>query len=89
MSMNEDYLAGTILFDETVIAGIVDLVSEKDFEDPRCRGVFNAAKSLLDADMVVDAAAIQCEARNNGVILTNKYIARLWNEMPANSRYIC
>ena len=88
MLLDEEYLAATILFDETVIAGIVDLVSEKDFEDPHCRAVFAAAKSLLDAGMVVDAPAIQRQARKNGVILSNEYIARLWDEMPTNARYM-
>lgn len=88
MLLNEEYLAATILFDENVISGIVELVSEKDFEDPSCRAVFRAAKSLLETGMVVDAPAIQRQARKNGVILSNEYIAGLWDEMPANARYM-
>lgn len=87
MTLNEQYLAGTILLEESVIWGLDGLVGADDFQSEHCRAIFEAAKALKDEGSTVDPAAIVGRARQNGVDLPLKLVTELMDITPTTANF--
>ena len=87
MTLNEQYLAGTILLEDSVIWGLDGLVTADDFQSDHCRAIFEAAKALKDEGVTVDPAAIVGRARQNGVDLPLKFVTELMDITPTAANF--
>ncbi len=82
MSLNEQYLAGSVLIDEKVFPKISNLVTADDFEDALCGAIFVAASTISTENGEVDPASIQAMARHQGTELPSDYLAQLMEITP-------
>lgn len=87
MSLNEQYLAGAILVEDSVIFGLDGLVTADDFQSEPCRAIFEAAKAIKDEGGVVDPAAIARKAKQKGVDIPLKYLAELMDITPTAANF--
>ena len=87
MTLNEQYLAGTILLEDSVIWGLDGLVTADDFQSEHCRAIFEAAKALKDEGSTIDPAAIVGRARQNGVELQLKFVTELMDITPTTANF--
>ena len=87
MTLNEQYLAGTILLEDHVIWGLDGLVAADDFQSEYCRAIFEAAKALKDEGSTIDPAAIMRRAKQDGVDLPMKFVTDLMNITPTTANY--
>jgi RecA-family ATPase len=84
---NEQYLAGTILLEDSVIWGLDGLVTADDFQSEHCRAIFEAAKALKDEGSTVDPVTIMSKARQSGVDLPIKFIKELMEIVPTTANF--
>ena len=84
---NEQYLAGTILLEDSVIWGLDGLVTADDFQSEHCRAIFEAARALKDEGSTVDPVTIMSKARQNGVDLPIKFIKELMEIVPTTANF--
>lgn len=84
---NEQYLAGCILLEETVIFGLADMLTGNDFADRRCRVIFEAASDLMRDGSTVDAVSIRNKAAQKNVDLDTQYLADLMQIVPTTVNY--
>lgn len=87
MTLNEQYLAGAILREESVIWGLDGLVTADDFQDVHCRAIFEAAKAIKEEGGVPDAAAIKEKARRNGIDLPYQFVVELMDVTPTTVNF--
>lgn len=87
MSLNEQYLAGAILVEDSVIFGLDGLVTADDFQSEPCRAIFEAAKAIKDEGGVVDPAAIARKAKQKGVDIPLKFLAELMDITPTAANF--
>lgn len=87
MTLNEQYLAGTILLEDSVIWGLDGLVTADDFQSEHCRAIFEAAKALKNEGSTVDPVTIMSRARQNGVDLPMKFITELMEIVPTTANF--
>lgn len=84
---NEQYLAGCILLEESVIWGLVGLVTGEDFQSEHCRAIYEAACALKEEGTAIDAVSIRDRARRNGVELPREYLAELMSIVPTTVNF--
>lgn len=84
---NEQYLAGCILIEESVIYGLDGIVVEDDFQDKYCRAIYAAAKEIISEGGSVDPVSIRQRATKNGVSIKNEYLAQLMDCVPTTANF--
>lgn len=82
MTLNEQYLAGCILLEHSVIWGLDGIVTAEDFEDSLCKAIFVAANEIKDEGGVVDPSSIRDRARRDGTELPYDYLKQLLEITP-------
>lgn len=87
MTLNEQYLAGCILLEHSVIWGLDGIVTAEDFEDNLCRAIFVAANEIKNEGCVVDPASIRARAFRNGTELQYDYIKQLLDITPTAANF--
>lgn len=85
--LKEQYLAGAILLENSVIWGLDGLVNADDFQSKHCRAIFEAAKALKDEGSTVDPVTIMSRSKQNGVDLPMKYIQELMEIVPTTANF--
>lgn len=85
MELNEDYVAGCILLEGSVIWALDGLVTADDFESKPCRTIYEAAKAIKEEGGVVDPSSIMERARRNGVELPKDYVIQLMQIVPTTA----
>ena len=84
---NEQYLAGCILLEPTVIWGADGCLTADDFQSEHCRAIFEAARDLKDEGAVIDPVSIREKAMSNGVELPHDYLAQLMEIVPTTANF--
>ena len=84
---NEQYLAGCILREESVIWGLDGIVATEDFQSDYCRAIYEAAKAIAAEGGVVDPVSIRARAARNGADLQIKYLAELMEIVPTTANF--
>lgn len=84
---NEQYLAGCILLEGTVIWGLDGIVTAESFEDDGCRAIYEAALELKAEGVPVDLLSILERTRRNGADLPQKYLADLMSIVPTTVNF--
>lgn len=82
MTLNEQYLAGSILMEDCVIWGLEELVTAEDFQNEYCRAIFEAANALKEEGSAIDPAAIRGRARQSGVDIPLSFMSELMQIVP-------
>ena len=85
MELNEDYVAGCILLEGSVIWALDGLVTADDFESKPCRTIYEAVKAIKEEGGVVDPSSIMERARRNGVELPKDYVIQLMQIVPTTA----
>jgi len=85
--LNEKYLAGCILYEESVIRKLDGVVTAEDFEDPLCKAIFVAATEIKNEGGTVDPASILPRARRDGTDLPYDYIKDLLDITPTAANF--
>lgn len=84
---NEQYLAGCILIEDAVIFGIDGLVTAEDFQDEKCRAIYDAAKAITIDGGSIDPVTIRDKAAMRGVYLSDDYIVQLMQIVPTTANF--
>lgn len=79
---NEQYVAGCILHEDSVIFGLDGLVTADDFQNKYCRAIFEAAQSIKNDGDKVDPGSISARVRQNGIEIPFKYYTDLMMGVP-------
>lgn len=87
MTLNEQYVAGAILLEDSVIWGLDGLVTADDFQDEYCQAIFEAAQAIRDEGGTIDPAAIGSRARRNGVDLPQRFLVELMDVTPTTANF--
>lgn len=84
---NEQYLAGCILLEDSVVWGLDGLVTGEDFESEHCRAIYESAREIAAEGGAVDPVSIRSRAARNGVDLTIKYLTELMQIVPTTVNF--
>lgn len=87
MALNEQFLAGRILYEDSVIWGLDGIVNAEDFEDKLCRAIFTAANDIKNEGGTVNVATIADRAKRDGTELPYDYIKQLLEVTPTSADF--
>ena len=84
---SEQYIAGCILREDSIIWGLDGLVTAEDFQSERCRAIYEAAKAIAAEGGAVDPVSIRNRAMRNGIDLPREYLAELMEIVPTTANF--
>lgn len=84
---NEQYIAGCLLLEESIIWGLDGLVTAEDFQSKNCRAIYEAAKAIAAEGGAVDPVSIRDRAMRNGIDLSNEFLAQLMAVVPTTANF--
>lgn len=84
---NEQYIAGCILREDSIIWGLDGLVTAEDFQSERCRAIYEAAKAIAAEGGAVDPVSIRNRAMRNGIDLPREFLAQLMEIVPTTANF--
>ena len=87
MLTNEQYLAGCILLEDSVIWGLDGLVTSDDFQSDHCRAIYEAAKAIAAWGGAIDPISIRDRAIRNGIDLPNQFLVELMEIVPTTANF--
>lgn len=84
---NEQYLAGCILLEDSIIWGLDGLVTAEDFQSEHCRAIYEAAKAIASGGGAVDPVSIRDRAMCNGIELPREFLSQLMEIVPTTANF--